>query len=136
MQIPDEWLDKIAWAFVATGIGGSWAWKRWLRLKAETRSDNAGQTQQTVYQSIIEQLELHIERLEARVLTAETRTEHLETQIKMMNLRVTEEINQRYLTENANRRMESEANGLRAAVADLIERLGLAEAELRQLRVG
>lgn len=135
MQIPDEWLDKIAWAFVATGVGGSWAWKRWLSVRSATRTDSAGQTQQEVYQGIILQLEQHIARLEARVLTAETRTEHLEEQIKTMNVRVTEEINQRYMAEHMARRIESEANGLRAAVFDLTERLGKAETELRLLQV-
>lgn len=133
MPILDEINARIAEIMVAVGIGGAVSWKRWLSVRADIRRDNAGTTEQDVYKNIIEEQGRHIARLGKRLDEAEERTAELDDQIKTMATRINEEINRRYVAEAAARRLETEAGGMRAAIADLTDRLAVMGRELTRL---
>mgnify|MGYP001597483312 FL=1 len=133
MPILDEINARIAEIMVAAGVGGAVAWKRWLSVRADIRRDNAGTTEQDVYKNIIEEQGRHIARLGKRLDEAEERTAELDDQIKTMATRINEEINRRYVAEAAARRLETEAGGMRAAIADLTDRLAVMGRELTRL---
>lgn len=104
----------------AVAIGAALlAFKRWLKGRSELRQDGAEASMADTYRAIIKDQEDHIARLDTRLKDANARADRLEDRIIELSQRVTDELNRRYIAENAARNSASEAGGLRAQVADL-----------------
>lgn len=115
----DDATTKMAGALTALGgvLAGLWKIRGWL--KADARAEGAAERTDDGYQRIITGLEAHIARLDVRVKAAEDRADVLAAQISTLQTRVRDEIDRRYLVEQANHALESANAGLRAALAEL-----------------
>lgn len=115
----DEATTRMAGALTALGgvLAGLWKIRGWL--KADSRAEGAAERTDDGWRRIVDGLEAHIHRLEARVKAAEDKADFLTLQMNTMQTRIRDEIDRRYLVEQSNHALENANAGLRAALAEL-----------------
>lgn len=120
-------------------LGGAVSYKLRDAFRRGNREDAAGESEQAGYRRIIAEQTAHTRRLEDRIERQDVRISALDEKVKEQAIRITDEINRRYIAENVATRLESEAGGMRTritAMQAIIDDLNARITEMELVRNG